>query len=157
MWSSHGVNSIGTELNLELVKRVLLHHPTIMKLGAAPFATVLSLGLGQLARAGITCPDTSGDGPKLGAVASESAICSRVGTRLLEDGGNAVDALVGTVFCVGVMGMYHSGIGGGGFMLVRAANGSYEFVDFRETAPAAATQDMYNGNVNASLFGGLAR
>ena len=53
--------------------------------------------------------------------------------------------------------MYHSGIGGGGFMLVRGSNGSYEFIDFRETAPAAAFQDMYNNNTDASLFGGLAR
>jgi gamma-glutamyltranspeptidase/glutathione hydrolase len=97
------------------------------------------------------------DGPKLGAVASENSICSRIGTRLLEDGGNAVDALVGTVFCIGVTGMYHSGIGGGGFLLLRAPNGTYEFVDFRETAPAAAFEDMYKGNVNASIFGGLAR
>lgn len=54
-------------------------------------------------------------------------------------------------------GMYHSGIGGGGFMLVRGSNGSYEFIDFRETAPAAAFQDMYKDNVNASIYGGLAR
>ncbi|RMZ91059.1 hypothetical protein DV736_g1697, partial [Chaetothyriales sp. CBS 134916] len=52
--------------------------------------------------------------------------------------------------------MYHSGIGGGGFMLVRSPNGTYEFIDFRETAPAAAFQDMYNNNSDASLFGGLA-
>lgn len=99
----------------------------------------------------------SRDGPKLGAVASENSICSRIGTRLLEDGGNAVDALVGTVFCVGVTSMYHSGIGGGGFLLLRSPNGTYEFVDFRETAPAAAFEDMYKGNVNASIYGGLAR
>ena len=55
------------------------------------------------------------------------------------------------------VGMYHSGIGGGGFMLVRSSNGSYEFIDFRETAPAAAFQDMYVDNVNASIYGGLAR
>jgi len=42
-------------------------------------------------------------------------------------------------------------------MLVRGSNGSYEFIDFRETAPAAAFQDMYKGNINASLYGGLAR
>lgn len=42
-------------------------------------------------------------------------------------------------------------------MLVRGSNGSYEFIDFRETAPAAAFQDMYNNNTNASIFGGLAR
>ncbi|KAG5924305.1 hypothetical protein E4U42_004696 [Claviceps africana] len=76
--------------------------------------------------------------------------------RLLEYGGNAVDALVGTVFCVGTVAVYHSGIGGGGFLLLRAANGSYESVDFRESAPGAAFENMYKGNVNASLFSGLA-
>lgn len=42
-------------------------------------------------------------------------------------------------------------------MLVRSSNGSYEFIDFRETAPAAAFEDMYNNNTILSLFGGLAR
>lgn len=45
----------------------------------------------------------------LGAVASEAEICSHIGTDLLKRGGNAADALVGTVACVGVIGMYHSG------------------------------------------------
>ncbi|KAJ4354499.1 uncharacterized protein N0V89_006236 [Didymosphaeria variabile] len=94
--------------------------------------------------------------PRLGAVASESKLCSRIGTDLLLAGGNAADALVGTVFCVGVVGMYHSGIGGGGFMLVRSSTGHYEAIDFRETAPAAATEDMYHGNLNGSVFGGMA-
>lgn len=53
--------------------------------------------------------------------------------------------------------MYFSGLGGGGFMLIRSSNGSFEFIDFRETAPAASFQDMYKDNVNASLYGGLAR
>ncbi|KAF2645684.1 gamma-glutamyltranspeptidase 1 precursor [Massarina eburnea CBS 473.64] len=92
----------------------------------------------------------------LGAVASESGICSKIGVELLEQGGNAADALVGTVACVGVVGMYHSGIGGGGFMIVRAPNGTYEFIDFRETAPAAAFEDMYKENEDASINGGLA-
>ena len=42
-------------------------------------------------------------------------------------------------------------------MLVRSPNGSYEFIDFRETAPAAAFRDMYNNNTDASITGGLAR
>jgi gamma-glutamyltranspeptidase/glutathione hydrolase len=46
---------------------------------------------------------------KTGAVASESAVCSRIGIDLLRQGGNAADAMVGTVLCVGVIGMYHSG------------------------------------------------
>lgn len=92
-----------------------------------------------------------------GGVASESEICSGIGRDLLLKGGNAADAMVGTVFCVGVIGMYHSGIGGGGFMLVRGSDGEYEYIDFRETAPAAAFQDMYKNDINASIYGGLAR
>ncbi|KAI9870339.1 MAG: hypothetical protein M1823_008771, partial [Watsoniomyces obsoletus] len=48
------------------------------------------------------------------------------------------------------------GVGGGGFMLVRAPNGTHEFIDFRETAPAAATEDMYSEDIDLSVFGGLA-
>jgi gamma-glutamyltranspeptidase/glutathione hydrolase len=47
---------------------------------------------------------------ELGAVASESDVCSHIGVELLKQGGNAADALVGTVACVGVIGMYHSGM-----------------------------------------------
>ncbi|KAJ6193408.1 gamma-glutamyltranspeptidase 1 precursor [Bipolaris maydis] len=94
--------------------------------------------------------------PRLGAVASSTAICSRIGTDILKAGGNAADAMVGTVACVGVVAMYHSGIAGGGFMLVRSPNGTYEFIDFRETAPAAAFEDMYKNNTIASETGGLA-
>ncbi|OOF93842.1 hypothetical protein ASPCADRAFT_209081 [Aspergillus carbonarius ITEM 5010] len=93
---------------------------------------------------------------KRGAVASESAICSRHGTDIITMGGNAADAMVATMLCVGVVGMYHSGIGGGGFMLVKTPDGSFEFIDFRETAPAAAFEDMFNNYTNAATIGGLA-
>lgn len=53
--------------------------------------------------------------------------------------------------------MYHSGIGGGGFALVHTPNGTAEFIDFREMAPGAAFQDMYNNDTDLSLYGGLAR
>lgn len=46
-------------------------------------------------------------GASLGAVASESSICSNIGSDVLKDGGNAADSMVATVFCVGVKGMYH--------------------------------------------------
>ena len=55
--------------------------------------------------------------------------------------------------------MYHSGVGGGGFMLVRSSTEKYEFVDFREEAPGAAFETMYSPPLSssaASLFGGLA-
>jgi gamma-glutamyltranspeptidase / glutathione hydrolase len=110
-----------------------------------------------------------------GAVASESALCSRVGIQLIELGvswqthrtwrpsyvltretqGTAADAMVGTNLCVGVTGMYHSGIGGGGFMLVRSSEGKYEMIDYREVAPAAASRDMYRHDRDASTRGPL--
>ncbi|MBE3046867.1 gamma-glutamyltransferase [Candidatus Bathyarchaeota archaeon] len=70
--------------------------------------------------------------------------------------GNAADALVATAICVGVKAPYHTGIAGGGFALVRDRNGEYEAVDFRETAPAAAYEDMYKGNAQGSVTSGLA-
>ncbi|KAI8265125.1 Glutathione hydrolase proenzyme [Colletotrichum sp. SAR11_239] len=121
----------------------------------ATTAAVAQLLLGLLQPA-LAAPSTYAGPPKLGAVASETDICSEIGTNLLKKGGNAADALVGTVFCIGTVGMYHSGIAGGGFMLVRAPNGTYEFIDFRETAPAAAFEDMYANNTAASMYGGLA-
>lgn len=91
----------------------------------------LGLGLSQLASAvPTTYPESNSTDAKLGAVASESAVCSNIGIKLLEQGGNAIDAMVGTTFCVGVIGMYHSDIGGGGFALVKSPNGTYECVDF---------------------------
>ena len=92
-----------------------------------------------------------------GAIASESKLCSQIGIGLIKAGGNAADAIVGTTFCVGVVAPYHGGIGGGGFALIRAPNGTYEELDFRETAPADAHEEMFKGNVVGSVYGGLAR
>lgn len=55
----------------------------------------------------ISNPLTNPEHNKLGAVASENSICSKIGIDILKIGGNAADAMVGTVFCVGVIGMYH--------------------------------------------------
>jgi gamma-glutamyltranspeptidase/glutathione hydrolase len=53
--------------------------------------------------------------------------------------------------------MYLVGIGGGGFAVVRDHHGRYEFVDFRESAPAASNETMFNSNPESSSKGGLAR
>ncbi|XWW97785.1 hypothetical protein V2A60_005772 [Cordyceps javanica] len=123
-------------------------------------ARLLALGLGGASAVSaaavpevVFSPDTFGT---RGAVACEASECSAIGRDIIAAGGNAVDAIVGTTFCVGVIGMYHSGIGGGGFALVRDARGNYEAVDFRETAPAAAREDMYGDDEQLSVAGGLA-
>ncbi|KAG7449552.1 gamma-glutamyltranspeptidase [Guyanagaster necrorhizus] len=96
-----------------------------------------------------------------GAVASENKRCSDMGVEVLKDGGNAIDAAVSVTFCVGVVNMFSSGIGGGGFMTVRIpskdANSSSEVfdIDFREVAPALSNSSMFSGGSNSSMFGGL--
>lgn len=52
--------------------------------------------------------------------------------------------------------MYHSGLGGGGFALIRDENGEYTVLDYRESAPDAASENMYRDNVKGSVYGGLA-
>jgi gamma-glutamyltranspeptidase/glutathione hydrolase len=80
---------------------------------------------------------------KLGMVVSPQADASAAGLAMLEAGGNAVDAAVATAFALSVSDPHHSGIGGGGFILIRLADGTAVAIDARETAPAAASAEMY--------------
>jgi gamma-glutamyltranspeptidase / glutathione hydrolase len=91
-------------------------------------------------------------------VASVHELASRAGVEMMQAGGNAVDAAVATGFALAVVHPQAGNLGGGGFMLIRSADGATHFIDYREKAPAAATADMYldpQGNVieNASLVG----
>ncbi len=78
-----------------------------------------------------------------GMVSSGRAEASEIGRDILVAGGNAVDAAVAAAFALGVCEPNASGIGGGGFMLIRDAKGKCSFIDFREKAPMAARPDMY--------------
>ncbi|SJX66047.1 related to gamma-glutamyltransferase [Sporisorium reilianum f. sp. reilianum] len=112
-------------------------------------------------------PAVLASGRKAG-VATENEVCSKVGMDVLLEKGTAVDAAVASTLCVGVLNMFSSGIGGGGFMIIRDPtpcfdkhSKSYDCVehttiDFRETAPAAANKTMYVGRVPKAQFGGLA-
>jgi gamma-glutamyltranspeptidase / glutathione hydrolase len=85
-----------------------------------------------------------------GMVVSVHELASRVGVEIMQAGGNAVDAAVATGFALAVVHSPAGNIGGGGFMLIRMADGKTHFLDYREKAPAAATRDMYvdaQGNV----------
>lgn len=121
-----------------------------------------------------------------GAVAAEDITCSRMGVDILKRGGNAVDAAITTCLCIGVLNSFSSGIGGGGFMLVRVpepssmqlqqgenaglvwsdkvvassknntSSSSVVAIDFRETSPSASHRDLYIPIPGSSQVGGLA-
>ncbi|KAJ2508690.1 hypothetical protein GGI11_006024 [Coemansia sp. RSA 2049] len=92
-----------------------------------------------------------------GAVATDEPRCSAIGVDVLRDGGNAVDAAIASALCIGVLQAHSSGIGGGGFMLVRPLdNEDPVLIDFRESAGAAATEDMFIEDIKLAQIGGLA-
>src|SRR3984893_4095311 len=76
-------------------------------------------------------------------VATDEALGSQAGVTILKQGGNAVDAAVAVAFALAVVEPAAGNIGGGGFMLVRLADGRTNFLDYREVAPSAATRNMY--------------
>ncbi|HEY2118773.1 MAG TPA: gamma-glutamyltransferase [Candidatus Acidoferrum sp.] len=78
-----------------------------------------------------------------GMVATDELLASQAGVEILKRGGNAIDAAVATAFALAVVEPAAGNIGGGGFMLVRLANGKTQFFDYREVAPGKATRDMY--------------
>src|SRR5579864_4457814 len=78
-------------------------------------------------------------------VVAQEPLAADVGVAVLKAGGNAVDAAVAVGFALAVTHPTAGNIGGGGFMLVRMADGRTAFLDFREKAPAKATRNMYLG------------
>jgi gamma-glutamyltranspeptidase/glutathione hydrolase len=92
-------------------------------------------------------------------VVSSQADATRAGVEILRAGGNAIDAAVATAFVIGVTQPFSTGIGGGGFVLIRLGDGRVIAIDARETAPTAATREMYlqpGVPENASVRGALA-
>ena len=77
-----------------------------------------------------------------GAVASPEPTATEVGSAILANGGNAVDAAIAVAFALAVTFPNAGNLGGGGFMIVHM-NGQDVAIDYRETAPAAASRDMY--------------
>ena len=89
-----------------------------------------------------------------GMVVSAHRLASAIGVEVLREGGNAIDAAVAVAYALAVVYPEAGNLGGGGFMTIRLADGRETFIDFRETAPGAATPTLYQdaqGNVVPGL------
>src|SRR5207244_913140 len=115
----------------------------------APFVRFLSITL----TLSISLPAAYAHDPvyaRKGIVVAQEPVAADVGVAVMKSGGNAVDAGVAVGFALAVTHPFAGNIGGGGFMLIRLADGRTTFIDFREKAPHQATHDMYldpSGNV----------
>ena len=91
------------------------------------------------------------------AVATDSDTCSKVGVDVLKRGGSAIDAAVASSFCVGVVNLHSTGIGGGGFLIYyNATNQSSVMIDFREVAAnniTAETLERYRDDETSTVQG----
>ena len=99
-------------------------------------------------------PQDLGVPSKDGVVVSASDFASDIGAAILARGGTAVDAAVATAFGMAVTYPFAGNIGGGGFMIVRTADGAATTFDYREKAPGKSTPTMYldtKGEINRSL------
>src|SRR5258705_8343908 len=118
----------------------------------------LVLALLALAASANAAAPSPGFGARGMVVASE-AEAARAGRLMFERGGNAVDAAIATAFALAVTQPFSAGLGGGALILVRTGLGEILAIDARETAPTAATRDMFaqpGVPEGASLSGPLA-
>lgn len=127
-----------------------------MRLNAALVGALVLVGLltpGAAVPFAAQAPDL-GVAAKDGVVVSSSDFASDIGAAILARGGTAVDAAVATAFAMAVTYPFAGNIGGGGFMIVRTADGAATTFDYREKAPGKSTPAMYldaKGEINRSL------
>ncbi|XP_011144362.1 glutathione hydrolase 1 proenzyme isoform X2 [Harpegnathos saltator] len=94
---------------------------------------------------------------KKGAVTTNGQECAAIGANMLAKSGSAVDAAIAALLCEGIASLHSMGLGGGFLMTIwDAKNEKADFLDAREAAPSAAKENMFDGNAELAMYGGLA-
>ncbi|KAL6446949.1 hypothetical protein ACFW04_001380 [Cataglyphis niger] len=92
-----------------------------------------------------------------GAVTTNGQECAQIGVDILAGNGSAVDAAIAALLCEGIASLHSMGLGGGFLMTIwDAKTKTADYLDARETAPIAATEDMFDGNAHLAMYGGMA-
>ena len=125
--------------------------PASSRLGRRVGAALAALAL--VAFAGLPLQGAQEARGKSGAVASRSPLATAVGVDVLRQGGNAIDAAVAVGFALAVTHPSAGNLGGGGFMVIRLANGELVANDHREKAPLRAHRDMFLDDDNEIVDG----
>ncbi|XP_006621167.1 glutathione hydrolase 1 proenzyme-like isoform X1 [Apis dorsata] len=94
---------------------------------------------------------------KKAAVSTHGQECAEIGVGMLNKGGSAVDAAIAALLCEGVASLHSMGLGGGFLMTIwDASNKTADYLDAREIAPLDANENMFQGDPQLAMFGGLA-
>jgi gamma-glutamyltranspeptidase/glutathione hydrolase/leukotriene-C4 hydrolase len=130
-------------------KKCLICTICFVALLVAGAIVVLGVGLGLGLKSEAASSNPTGPTPtqpyQHAAVAADAAVCSQVGVDILKKNGSAVDAAIASLFCVGVVNLHSTGIGGGGFMVYyNATSRKSTFIDYREVAPLNSTANMFD-------------
>ncbi|MSP24594.1 MAG: gamma-glutamyltransferase [Myxococcales bacterium] len=141
-----GANAGGSAHSVASAQSVAAAH-SVASAQSLP-STLNGAALSLVTRPKRSMPAGSDEPPRIargihGAVATQDAYATDVGIGILKRGGNAVDAAVAVAFALAVTHPAAGNVGGGGFMVVRLADGTASAIDYRETAPARAHRDMY--------------
>lgn len=130
----------------------------------AAITTALCLGIFNVIASGLSCGHTqrqSSAHHTMQSTACQNRAVSNsfdlskacaAGVQILAQQGNAVDAAITTALCQGILSPAASGLGGGHFMVIRSPDGSSEVIDAREPAPAAASQNMFSGQLSSLVL-----
>lgn len=148
-----GSTLIGLALGLDMAVSGSVYHPLTYLYNALSWLGCKNSLAPSCKKTALSAslPPVSG---KNGIVVTTQHKASEMGLQILKEGGNAVDAAVAVGYALAVTDPCCGNIGGGGFMLIRLANGKNTFLNFREKAPLSATKNMYldkQGNAVSGL------
>ncbi|KAG5877461.1 hypothetical protein JTB14_024994 [Gonioctena quinquepunctata] len=126
------------------------------KAGLIPVLTLVLVLCSEVTNAYVPRSGTNIKKYAKGAVVSNGVGCAEAGVEIMKKGGTAVDVAIATLFCEGIVNPSTMGVGGGFFMVIYKKKSKKVYVlDSRETAPKAATRDMFSGHPELSQTGGL--